>query len=92
MISQARENNHAFCSRFGSIAVDLGYITNEQLTLALDEQVEDDLSGRPHRVLGAICFAQGWMTPEQIDQVLNQMFKVRVKGSAPGEVAQYAAI
>jgi len=82
MMSQSRKHNVPFCSRFGTIAVELGYIEVEQLKQALDEQVEDDLNGRPHRVLGAICFALGWMKPEQIDVVLNHMFKARTMRSS----------
>jgi hypothetical protein len=81
MKSQSRKHTGPFCSRFGTIAVELKLISIEQLKWALDEQLEDDLAGRPHRVLGAICFAHGWMTPEQIEQVLNRMFKVRVERS-----------
>ena len=79
MLSQNRKHTGPFCSRFGTIAVELKLISIEQLKWALDEQLEDDLAGRPHRVLGAICFAHGWMNPEQIDQVLNRMFKARVE-------------
>jgi len=68
-----------YCSRFGKIAVESGYLTPERLQLALREQVEDDLADRPHRVQEAICFDHGWMTPAQIDAVLNTMFKKRDK-------------
>ena len=64
-----------YCSRFGKIAVDNGYLVVEQLQQALHEQVDDDLAERPHRVIGAICFDHGWMSPEQIEDVLNIMFK-----------------
>lgn len=64
-----------YCSRFGKIAVECGFLTGEQLQQALCEQVEDDLSNRPHRVIGAICFDHGWMTPQQIEDVLNKMFR-----------------
>ncbi len=64
-----------YCSRFGKIAVESGYLTAEQLQQALCEQVEDNLAERPHRVLGAICFDHGWMTPAQIEEVLNIMFR-----------------
>ncbi|NOY13510.1 MAG: hypothetical protein GXP51_07480 [Deltaproteobacteria bacterium] len=89
MMSLARKYNGPYCSRFGTIAVELGFISRAQLKQSLDEQVEDDLSARPHRVLGAICFAHGWMTPEQIDIVLNRMFKARVqRGSRANESQQ----
>ena len=81
MMSQSRKHHVPYCSRFGTISVELKFISIEQLKWALNEQLEDDLAGRPHRVLGAICFAHGWMTPEQIDVVLNRMFKVRMEHS-----------
>ena len=64
-----------YCSRFGTLAVTHGYLVAEQLQQALREQVDDNLSDRPHRVIGAICFDHGWMTPIQIEEVLNLMFK-----------------
>lgn len=64
-----------YCTRFGKIAVESGFITPEQLQQALSEQVDDNLANRPHRVVGAICFDRGWMTPQQIDEVLNKVFR-----------------
>jgi len=61
--------------RFGEIAVDLGFITPEQLKLALSEQADDDLLGYPHRVIGSIFFDKGWMTYQEIETVLKQLFK-----------------
>lgn len=87
-MSPNRKNSGPLCSRFGTIAVELGYLDIEQLKQALDEQVDDDLNHRPHRVLGAICFTQGWMTPEQIDVVLNHMFKARVERSSRRDEAE----
>lgn len=69
------KENQKYCSRFGKIAVDQGFLTAEQLKDALVEQLNDNLANRPHRVIGAICFEHGWLTPGQIDQILNQLFK-----------------
>ncbi len=66
-----------YCSRFGKIAVENGFLSAEQLQQALWDQVSDNLADRPHRVIGAICFDHGWMTPGQIEEVLNIMFKAR---------------
>ena len=77
MASPHRKNSEPYCSRFGTIASELGFLTREQLMQGLDEQVDDDLNGRPHRVIGAICFGNGWLTPEQIERVLNRMFQER---------------
>ncbi len=61
---------------FGKIAVDMGFITAEQLTEALAEQAEDSLSNRPHRFIGFILSVHGWITNGQIDIVLDILFKV----------------
>jgi len=71
-----------YCPRFGHLAVELGYVTPEQLKEALGEQVDDNLSGRPHRILGAIFFDRGWMTPGQIEEVLNLLFGTTRENSA----------
>ncbi len=60
--------------RFGKIAVDMGFVTEKQLNKALAEQVGEDLSNKPHRSIGKILLANGWITDEQIDIVLNGLF------------------
>jgi len=68
-------------ARFGKLAVMKGFLSVEQLQQALREQVDDNLAERPHRVIGAICFAHGWMTPAQIEEILDIMSKARQDAS-----------
>ncbi len=67
-----------YCPRFGQIAIELGFVSQTQVRQALLEQYDDARQGRPHRVLGAIFFANNWMTPGQIDRVLNELFQRRL--------------
>ncbi len=60
--------------RFGEIAVDKGFVTEGQLKEALVEQVEDNLSNHPHRLIGYILFENGWITTKQFDSVINILF------------------
>ncbi len=62
-----------YCSRFGVISVSNGFVTADQLKAALIAQADDNVSGRPHRLIGRIFFEKGWMTDEQIDVVLNEL-------------------
>lgn len=64
-----------YCPRFAKIAVDRGIITNEEAKEALSEQMDDDLSDRPHRLIGRILLDKGRITPQQIETVLNDLFK-----------------
>ncbi len=64
-----------YCQRFGYLAVEMGFSTAEQVQEAMSEQVADDLANRSHRLMGRILLDKGWITPPQIEIVLNELFK-----------------
>ncbi|RJQ23170.1 MAG: hypothetical protein C4560_01150 [Nitrospiraceae bacterium] len=70
-----KELSERYCPRFATLAVEKGFITAEQAKKALEEQMDDDLSNKPHRLIGRILLEKSWMTPRQIDMVLNELFK-----------------
>ena len=53
--------------RIGQIFVDLGFITDEQLDILLDEQQQ-----RPHELLGQIAMSMNFVTDEQLAQALAE--------------------
>ena len=61
--------------RFGVIAVEKGFIKKEQLFEALKIQVEEDLSGEPHTLIGIILIKLGYLTREEADDILLAMRK-----------------
>ena len=60
--------------QFGKVAVDMRFITAEQLTEALDEQAEDSFSDKPHRSIGRILFDHGWITRDEISFIVLRLF------------------
>lgn len=70
-----KELSRKYCPRFGQIAVEKGYVSAADVKDALSEQLDDDLADRPHRLIGRIFLDNGIMTPRQIDDVLNEVFK-----------------
>ncbi len=66
---------HIYLPRFGEIAVELGFITVEQLKEALSEQVDNYFAHKPSRLLGEIFLDKGWMTIKQIEIVLRKYVK-----------------
>ena len=68
--------------RSGQIAVEMGFITPAQLKAAISEQLDDDLSHSSHRFLMEILLEKGWITREQVDIILDELFKdeMRNKG------------
>ena len=63
--------------RFGIIAVNKGFITQEQLIHAFSIQIEENLEKGEHRLIGAILLDQGLMTMQQIDEVIGRFGKNR---------------
>ena len=63
--------SNKYCPRFGQTAVEMGYITADQLKEALSIQVDDDISGKERRLLGTILFEKDRMSSDQIEAVLN---------------------
>jgi hypothetical protein len=61
--------------RFCEIAVDIGFIDEEQVRDSLEEQIANDPANklRSHRLIGEILLKNGWLTNEQIDLVLAKL-------------------
>ena len=70
-----KELSEKYCQRFGYLAADMGFSTADQIKDALAEQMEDDLANKPHRLMGRILLDKGWIKPQQIEAVLNELFK-----------------
>jgi hypothetical protein len=61
--------------RFGVVAVEKGFTTKEQLFEALKIQVEEDLEGKPHTLIGLMLIRLGYLTHQQAEEVLVDMRK-----------------
>ncbi len=59
--------------RFGTIAVDKGYIKEDQLVKALEMQANENVMDGKHRLLGQILVEEGLLTTSQVDEILETM-------------------
>ena len=59
--------------RFGTIAVEKGFITEKELINAIQIQTNENLTDGTHRLLGKILVDQGLLTETQIEEILNFM-------------------
>jgi hypothetical protein len=59
--------------RFGNIAVDKGYINEDQLIEALEIQARENVMEGKHRLLGQILVDEGLLTTLQVDEILEVM-------------------
>ena len=59
--------------RFGTIAVDKGYINQGQLIKALEIQAKENVLDGKHRLLGQIFVEEGLLTNTQVEEVLETM-------------------
>ncbi len=65
----------AYCSgkRFGITAIEKGYISKGQLFEAMKVQIENELEGMTSRFIGAVLHSMGYLSIDQIDEVLGEM-------------------
>lgn len=70
-----KELSAKYCVRFAELAVKKGFVNSGQAKEAMTEQIDDDLNSRPHRLIGRILMDRGWMSPQNIEAVLNELFK-----------------
>jgi len=64
-----------FSSKFGKIAVNMGFVAEKQLNKAYVEQIEDDFCSKPHRFIGKILLENRLMTNKEMYMVLNELRK-----------------
>jgi aspartate ammonia-lyase len=59
--------------RFGSIAVEKGFITAEQLFNVLQTQAKENVEQSEHRLIGQILLEKGYLSAEELDEILETM-------------------
>ena len=59
--------------RFGFIAVQAGFIIEDQLVEAIRLQAELDTNGAGHKLIGEILVELGYMESSEVDEVLKLM-------------------
>jgi K+ transporter len=59
--------------RFGTIALEKGFISRDNISEALKIQVTEDLEGMQHRLIGQILLEKNYITNIQINEVLKSM-------------------
>jgi hypothetical protein len=61
--------------RFGTLAVQKGFITFEQLLEAIHTQIQENVEEEKHRLIGKILSDNGHITVPQIDDILMTLGK-----------------
>ena len=71
-------------TRFGTIAVDKGFISSEQLVEALAIQAQENIEQGKHRLIGQILLEQGLLTESKVDEILETMSNTVIYTLAAG--------
>jgi hypothetical protein len=59
--------------RFGTVAMEKGFVEAEHMFEAMKIQILENLEGTEHRLIGQILWEKGYITTEQIDEVVKSM-------------------
>jgi hypothetical protein len=64
---------NTFNHRFGTLAIEMGFVTIEQVLGVIFEQVMDDHYRKRHTKIGRIMIDKGLMSKEQVEAVLEKL-------------------
>jgi hypothetical protein len=59
--------------RFGTVAIEKGFVEPEHIFDAMEIQILENLEGSEHRLIGQILWEKGYITTQQIDEVVKSM-------------------
>lgn len=62
-----------FIHRFGTLAVEMGFVTIEQVLGVIFEQVMDNHYRKKHKKIGRLMIDKGLMSREQVEAVLKKL-------------------
>ena len=68
-----------FTHRFGTIAVEMDFVTIEQVLEVLSEQVMDNHYRRRQKKIGRLMIEKGLMSSQQVDAVLEKLAEENMK-------------
>ena len=60
-------------NRFGSIAIQKGFITKDQFLEAMDIQIEMELEEAEPKLIGSVLCEMGYITDEQVNDVIKDI-------------------
>jgi hypothetical protein len=72
MLDETKKAAH-YEKRFGIIAIEKGFITQEELIHALTTQVREDIESGTHRLVGELFFDLKIMDKYQIEEVVKEI-------------------
>jgi len=62
--------------RFGDVAVAMGFLSRERVDRALAIQAAEEAAGRPHRLLGEVLRAKGWLGYAECCAVVDHLVEL----------------
>lgn len=74
MLDESKKTAH-YEKRFGIIAIEKGFISQEELIHALTIQVREDLESGIHRLVGELFFDLEIMDANQIEEVVKEIIR-----------------
>ena len=73
----------SLAKRFGDIALQKKFITKNQLLEAMRVQIENKIEKAEHKLIGAILIELGYMSEDQVNQVLDTMSRPKQELKCP---------
>jgi hypothetical protein len=72
MLDESKKTSH-YEKRFGIIAIEKGFISQDELIHALTVQVREDIENGVHRLIGELFFDLNIMHENEIEEVVKEI-------------------
>lgn len=73
---------NTFTHRFGTLAIEMGFVTIEQVLGVIFEQVMDDHYRKQHKKIGRLMIDKGLMSREQVEAVLERLAELNKEATS----------
>ena len=77
-MAELSKNIQKYEKQFGILAIQKGFISQDELMEALNIQVNEDMEGLKHRLIGEILLDIDYITAGKIQEILNIMFSKQI--------------
>jgi len=74
---------NSFTHRFGTLAIEMGFVTIEQVLGVIFDQVMNDHYRKQHKKIGRLMMDKGLMSRQEVEAVLEKLAELKREAMSP---------
>jgi hypothetical protein len=77
---------NTFTHRFGTLAIEMGFVTIEQVLGVIFDQVMDNYYRKQHKKIGRMMMDKGLMSRQEVEAVLKKLSELHKRTASSVEI------